>query len=149
MSAAASGVAEAKVTFWKSAMATKTPIVMPSRAISFAIRSCTSGVRPAMPLSSQAVKPWSAANLSWSTRSSPAWPLNIPKWGAYLRWKPFAGAAAALATRAPAEPERRSRGQCRLEQFAPLHSLASICSEDALLAVTARAHSSSDVRRIP
>ena len=60
-----------------------------------------------MPLSSQAVKPWSAPNFSWSTRSLPAWFSNMPKWGAYLRRKGAVdGAASALrpptATAAPA-----------------------------------------------
>ena len=101
MSATISGFVDAKVTFWKSAIATKTPIVMPSRAISLAIFSCSSTGLLAMPLSSQAVKPWSAANLSWSSRSSPADALNIPKWGAYLRWKPRRGACACALRAAP------------------------------------------------
>ena len=87
MSARISGFVEANVTFSKSPMATKTPIVMPRRAISFATRSCSSTDRPGMPLSSQAVKPWSAPNFSWSTRSFPACCSNMPKWGAYLRRK--------------------------------------------------------------
>ena len=53
----------ANVTLPKSALATNTPIVMPSSSIALAIRSCSSTERPFMPLSSQAVKPWSAANL--------------------------------------------------------------------------------------
>ena len=75
-------------------MATKTPIVIPSRVISRAIRSCSSTGRPGMPLSSQAVKPWSAPKRSWSTTSFPAWVSNMPKCGAYFMRKgcAFAGA---------------------------------------------------------
>ena len=39
-SSRASDLSEAKVTFWKSASATKTPMVNPRRVMAWAIRSC-------------------------------------------------------------------------------------------------------------
>ena len=63
--------ASVPVTFWLSAPQ-PTPIVIPSRFISLAIFFCKSTSRPIMPLSSQASKPWSAANFSWSIGSLPA-----------------------------------------------------------------------------
>ena len=66
----------------QSVWATKTPIRMPSRESSDAIRSWVGTSRSGMPLSSSARKPSSCMNRSWSMGSSPAWWRNMPKWGA-------------------------------------------------------------------
>ena len=66
----------------KLAKATNTPIFMPRSLRVLPIFSCISGGCPGRPLSSQPVKPWSAANLIWSITSSPAWALNMPGCGA-------------------------------------------------------------------
>ena len=77
-----------KVGLRMSTWATKTPISISSSAMAAAIRSWVASSRPFMPLSSRAVKPSSFMNRSWSTRSSPAWARNMPKWGAYFSPNP-------------------------------------------------------------
>ena len=63
---------DVQVGFLKSAVATNTPISMPSRDISLAIASCVSTDRLGILLSSTAVNPLSAMNFSWSIKSLPA-----------------------------------------------------------------------------
>ena len=46
--------------------------------------SCTATDRSISPLSSNAVKPWSAMKRTWSTGSLPAEASNMPIWGANL-----------------------------------------------------------------
>ena len=64
-------------------------MAMPSFAIRSPICCCSSGVRRIMPLSSNAVKPWSAMKRSSSSGSFPAAFANMPMCGAYFSLNAF------------------------------------------------------------